>query len=408
MAKIRDATAVVLALGWGDPLGPLTSDRALPAVPFGGSFRIIDFALTNCLNSGLRQVLVLTQNKSHSLMRHLRDGWSIFNPELGEYITPIPPQMMGGSGGYAGAADALRQNLYLIERGESDAVVLVAGDEIYRMDYAALLRFHRKVRADVTLACVDDNTATVNGPVVSVELTSDQRIVGISDPAEAHFGNDASVMTALGVMVVSTEVLADTLSGPLKVGGTSGDAIRELLPLFIAERKVMAYRFGGSAGRVRPDRYWCKPDSIDAYYKANMDLLELEPPLDLYQRDWPIRTYQHQVPPARTVPGRSDNEGVCVNSIVAGGSIIAGGGVNHSVLFPGVRVGDAAIVEDSIVLNGTIIGAHAHVRQCIIDKDVIIPGGESIGLDPDADRERFTVTPDGIVVVPKGYRIRSR
>jgi len=400
MSKNRDAIAVILALGWDNVLDPLTVDRAAPAVPFGGNFRIIDFALTNCLNSGLRQILVLTENKSHSLMRHLRDGWSIFNPELGEYITPVPPQMMGDTNGYASAVDALRQNLYLIERSEADAVVVIAGDEIYRMDYAALLRFHRKVRADVTVVCVDDDDAKVNGAALSLTVAQDQRVVGVSEIDNAAPARGA--MYAMGVLVISTELLGMVTDLPV-TNKTGGDAGTELLPALIGRRKVMAYRFGGSAGRVRPDRYWCKPRSVDDYYRANMDLLELDPPLDLYQRDWPIRTYQNQVPPARTVPGRSDNEGVCVNSIVSGGGVIAGGGVNHSVLFPGVRVGDAAIVQDSILLSGVVVGESAHLHQCIIEKSVIIPAGESIGVDPAADRRRFTVTDAGIAVVPKAY-----
>lgn len=398
MTRMSDAMAVVVAIAAGEGLQPLTANRTPAAVPFGGNFRIIDFPLTNCLNSGLRRVLVLTQYKSHSLHKHLRDGWSIFNAELGEFITPVPPQMRGGSGGYRGPVDALRQNFYLLERNSADWVVVLAGDEIYRMDYAAMLRFHRKTRADVTVACVFGDPGTPPaGPLVRV--SADQRIVDVVRSALPADGGAGGLASAMGVLVAGKTVLGRLLEDLPASDCDSNDLGGELLPHIVGRCKVVAYRFGGQAGRVTPDRYWCRPLGVDDYYGANMDLLRLDPPIDLYQRDWPIRTYQSQVPPARTAPGQSCNEGVCVNSIVAAGTVIAGGGVNHSILFPGVRVGDAAIVEDSILLPGVQVGAGAHLRGCIIDKRVQVPPGAQAGLEPAHDGGRFHITPGGIVVI---------
>ncbi len=403
MSKSNDAIAVVLAIGAGDDLLPLTDSRTGAAVPFGGNFRLIDFPLTNCLNSGLRKVLVLTQYKSHSLHKHLRDGWSIFNAELGEFITPVPPQMRGGPTGYRGPVDAMQQNLYLLERNSADLVVVLGGDEIYRMDYAAMLRHHRDNGADVCFAYGADAAAGDWGNALPVQIDADGRLLA-AGPAAAGQENGR----CLGVLSFTKSALA-TLLAQTEPGEVDGNDLgRELLPGLAGHPGVIGYRFGGTVGRVTPDRYWRRPTTIDDYYAANLDLLAFEPPIDLYQTDWPIRTYQGQMPPARTAPGASNNEGVCVNSIVAAGSVIAGGGVNHSILFPGVRVGDGAIVEDSILLPGVVVGEGAHIRNCVIDKRVRVPAGDSIGLDPAADRRRFQLTGRGVVVIAGDERLAPR
>ncbi|MCC7412143.1 MAG: glucose-1-phosphate adenylyltransferase [Gammaproteobacteria bacterium] len=400
MVHAADAIAVILATGSGEALQPLTANRTAAAVPFGGNFRIIDFPLTNCLNSGLRKVLVLTQYKSHSLHKHLRDGWSVFNAELDEFITPVPPQMRGGNTGYRGPLDALGQNLYLIERNTDDAVVILGGDEIYRMDYAAMLRFHRHTRADVTLACMGPNICARPAGSPLLRIDAEHRVLAVLEEAAVLAGEaDESTGFALGVAVLSRTVLARLLADTEPRVLDSNDFVREALAHLLGRYALRAYRFGGRAGRVKPDRYWCRPANPDDYYRANMELLLPEPPIDLYQRDWPIRTYQSQVPPARTAPGKSCNEGVCVNSIVAAGSVIAGGGVNHSILFPGVQVHDAAIVEDSILLPGVTVGEGAHVRRCVIDKHVAVPPGTCIGGDSARDAGRFSCTPGGVVVI---------
>lgn len=397
---------LILAGGLGSRLHPLTADRAKPAVPFGGKYRIIDFTLANCLHSGLRRVLVLTQYKSHSLQKHLRDGWSIFNPELGEYITTVPAQMRTGEQWYAGTADAIFQNLYLLERSGARWALVLSGDHIYRMDYAAMLDFHRERDAEATVACMPVPLSEA-GDFGIMQTDSNSRITGFEEKpttpqplAEAP----GHAMASMGVYLFSMELLLDTLNADHQRADSSHDFGNDILPTLIRERRVYGYRFGEPRGRVTPDRYWRDVGTIDAFYKANMDLLDPVPPLDLYQHDWPIRTYQGQTPPARTVPGSSGNEGIFINSIVAGGVVIAGGSVQHSVLFSQVQIGDEAVVEESLLFDGVQVGDGARLKRCIIDKHVSVPAGTQIGYNPEVDRARFTVSPEGIVVVPRGYR----
>ena len=375
-----------------------------PAVPFGGRYRIIDFTLSNCLHSGLRRILVLTQYKSHSLQKHLRDGWSIYNAEVGEYITPVPPQMRTGESWYSGTADAIYQNLYLLERSGARYVLILSGDHIYRMDYAAMLQQHHDSGAEVTVACLTVGLEQARSFGV---MTVDERdrVVSFHEKPEhppSIPGDSEYALASMGVYVFSMARLVTLLHADHGRDSTH-DLGRDILPSIVGDHQVNAYRFGGSSGRVTADRYWRDVGTIDAYYEANMDLLRPLPPMDLYQDDWAIRTYEGQHPPARSVPGRSGREAEIVNCMLASGTLVVGGTVRHTILFPSVRVEQGAVVENSLLFEGVTVGEGAQLQRCIVEKDVTIPAGERIGLHRARDAERFTVSETGIVVIPKGH-----
>lgn len=398
--------AVILAGGEGSRLQPLTKLRAKPSVPFGGKYRIIDFTLTNCLHSGLRKILVLTQYKSHSLQKHLRDGWSIFNPELGEYVTPVPAQMRHGNQWYQGTADAIFQNSYLLERSESDYTLILSGDHIYRMDYATMIKTHQALGSDVTVACmqVPLKEASQFGVMVT---NPEKRIVRFEEKPANPVGCDDdpdSALVSMGIYVFPTKLLLEVLEEDSRDESSSHDFGKNILPKMINTHKVCVHKFGESEGRVSPDRYWRDVGTIESYYQANMDLLESIPPLDLYQDDWPIRSYQSQTPPARAVPGVSGNEGIFINSILSGGTIISGANVAHSVLSQNVFIDDSSMVENCVIFDDVKVGKRVKLNHCIIDKHVEIPDGEEIGFNRKKDRERFTVTDSGIVVIPNSYQ----
>ena len=403
---MQDKTiSIILAGGIGSRLNPLTAERAKPAVPFGGRYRIIDFTLSNCLHSGLRRILVLTQYKSHSLQKHLRDGWSIYNAELGEYVTPVPPQMRTGQSWYTGTADAIYQNLYLLERSGADYALILSGDHIYRMDYAAILQQHRDSGAEVSVACltVPRDQARSFG-VLTVDESD--TVVSFQEKPENPLGmpgDPEHILASMGVYVFSVNLLAELLHDD-HASDSAHDFGRNVLPSIIGTRRVMAYRFGGAGGRVTADRYWRDVGTIDAYYEANMDLLRPLPEIDLYQQDWPIRTYEGQHPPARSVPGKSRREAEIVNCMLASGTLVIGGTVRHTILFPKVRIEEGAVIESSLLFHEVTVGEGAQLQRCIVDKDVQIPAGERIGFDRALDAKRFTVSDSGIVVIPKGYR----
>ncbi len=396
---------IILAGGTGSRLHPLTQDRAKPAVPFGGKYRIIDFTLANCLHSGLRRVLVLTQYKSLSLQKHLRDGWSIFNPELGEYVTPVPPQMRTGERWYSGTADSVYQNLYLLERSGARWVLILSGDHIYRMDYAAMLKAHQEHNAGLTVGCMDVPLAQA-GEFGIMEVDANGRIQQFEEkPSKpTPMPSDSELaLASMGIYVFSMDLLLQVLETDAAQENSNHDFGKDIIPHLIETEKVYAYQFGGEGGRVTPDRYWRDVGTLDSYYEANMDLLKPVPPIDLYQADWPIRTYQSQNPPARTVPGDEGSEGIFINSIAAGGVVVSGGSVQHSILFPHVFIDDEALVHDSILFNGVQVGKGAELQRCIVDKDVVIPAGEKIGFDNTKDSARFTISEKGVVVVPANY-----
>jgi len=404
---LHDTLTILLAGGRGARLEPLTADRAKPAVPFGGKYRVVDFTLSNCLHSGLRRILVLTQYKSHSLHKHLRDGWSIFNAECGDFITVVPPQMRTGPSWYSGTADALFQNLFLLERSEADKVLILAADHIYRMDYAALVKAHDEQAAELTVACMRVPLGEARRAFGVMAVGGDGRIAEFQEkPDEPRPipGEPDAALASMGIYVFAMGRLREALQEDHGRADSSHDFGKDVIPRLIGTHRAYAYEFGGARGRVTPDRYWRDVGTLDAFYEANMDLLKPAPPLDLYQRDWAIRTYHGQNPPARMVPGPDGRDGLLANAILGSGTVIFGGVVRHSILSSRVHVHQDAVVEDSLLFDSVAVGAGATLRRCIVDKGVKIPPGETIGVDAAKDAARFARSEKGVVVVPKDYR----
>jgi glucose-1-phosphate adenylyltransferase len=402
---------VILAGGKGTRLEPLTRDRAKPAVPFGGSYRIIDFVLSNCLNSGLRKLLVLTQYKAMSLDRHVNLGWrQYFVRELGEYIDIVPPQQRIDEQWYQGTADAVYQNIYAIEKENPKYVLILAGDHIYKMNYRAMIEYHEQQGADLTIGAlrVPREDATQFGVM---QIESDQRVVGFQEkPQEPQTipGDDQHCLASMGIYVFSTRFLFEKLCLDATLPTSHHDFGKNIIPSIIGDHRVFAFPFRDE-NRKR-DAYWRDVGTLDAYYEANMDLIATDPLLNLYDVDWPIRTLQPNLPPPKFVFGSRNDSARCgqaLDSIVCSGSIISGGRVERSILGASTRIHSYALVEDSILFDGVDIGRGTKIRRAIIDKRVRIPAGMEIGYDLDLDRERgFTVSPSGVVVLSKTDSLR--
>ncbi|HET6674271.1 MAG TPA: glucose-1-phosphate adenylyltransferase [Nitrospiraceae bacterium] len=398
---------MVLAGGKGERLYPLTEQRAKPAVPFGGKYRIIDFTLSNCLNSGLRQIAVLIQYKSHSLDRHIRRGWNILNPELGEYMASIPPQQRISEDWYKGTADAVYQNLFLLDQDKPDFLLILAGDHIYKMNYADMYHFLLSKQADVVVGAIETPLEDASRfGVISVD--EDCRILRFDEkPANPSPmpGDPTQAFVSMGIYLFRTESVREQLIRDAKEGGKH-DFGRNIIPRMIDEQKVYAFKFQDE--NKKAVKYWRDIGTLDAYWEANMDLVAVDPLFNLYDQEWPIRTYQGQFPPAKFVFAQDyqgGRMGVALDSVVCGGCIISGGRVQNSVLSPDVIVHDHADVRESVVMENVVIGDRARVRRAIIDKDVVIPPKTEIGYDSAADRQRFKVTDSGLVVISKGMKL---
>jgi glucose-1-phosphate adenylyltransferase len=396
--------AIILAGGRGERLYPLTRDRAKPAVPFGGIYRIIDFTLSNCLNSNLRQIYALTQYKSTSLHRHIQLGWNILSAPLGEFIEIIPAQQRIDEEWYQGTADAVYQNLYMLQDENPDLIFILAGDHIYKMDYRKMIAHHVETNADLTVAAIRmDRRLSEEFGVI--EIDEDWRIVGFQEKPEEPKtipGDPEGILASMGVYIFKTEILVRRLIEDAR-SDSNHDFGRDIIPSMFGRNRVFAFNF--KLGDLGKKGYWRDVGTIDAYYEANLDLVSVTPQLNLYDPQWPILTYQSAYPPAKTVHAEKGRVGTVVNSIISNGCIISGGSVKRSILSPRVRVNSYAEVEDSIVLEGVDVGRHAKIKRTIIDKEVHIPAKMEIGYDLEEDARRFTVTPSGIVVVPKWIKL---
>ncbi len=400
---LRDTITMLLAGGQGERLYPLTAHRGKPSVPFGGKYRIIDFALSNCLNSGLRRVYILTQYKSDSLNQHIFEAWSIFNPELGEYIYSIPPQRKLNNEWYMGTANAIYQNLNLFSTDKKAKWVLIlSGDHIYKMDYLKMLQHHVDVNADLSMACIE----------VPAEEASRFGIVSVDEkyavksftekPADPQEIPDQPgfCFVSMGIYVFNANVLRDVFLEMETQKLKAHDFGKDVLPYMIKSgRNVFAYKFYDENNKTKP--YWKDIGTIDSYYEASMDLISVTPEFNFYDNDWPMRTYQYQAPPAKTVSHEGERVGRTLNSLICDGTIVSGGLVERSLLGPNVKVNSFSYITDSIIMNNCNIGRHARIRRTIIDKNVLVPEGYEIGFDLEVDKKKFHVTESGIVVISK-------
>lgn len=395
-----DILTVLLAGGRGERLRPLTERRAKPAVPFGAVYRIIDFTLSNCVNSFFRRIYVLTQYESVSLNRHLRDVWNILSPELGEFVDIVPPQQRLPNRWYLGTADAVFQNLYILQQERPKWVLIVGGDHIYKMDYALLLEDHIDSGADASIVCIDVPLA--EGSRFGVMGTdAGGRIVEFQEkpPAPAPMpGSEDRCLASMGIYLFNTEVLVRALVRDAKTPGSSHDFGNDVIPRLIEDRMVRAYNIT-SEGQPG-NGYWRDVGSLDSYWQANMDLIARYPEFDLYDEGWPLRSGTGHRPPVKICVSTEGTMGRFEQSLLAPGCVVSGGEVQRSIIGPRVEIHNASQVDECVIMGGSHIGKGVRVRRAIIEESTTIPDGVEIGFEPERDRERFTVTENGIVVVP--------
>jgi len=395
----RNTLAMIMAGGRGSRLKDLTRWRAKPAVPFGGKFRIIDFVLSNCVNSGIRQIGLLTQYKSHSLIQHVQKGWNFMRGEFGEFVELLPAQQRIQEQWYAGTADAIYQNIDIIRNHAPDYVLILAGDHIYKMDYGPMIAAHVDTKADITVGCIEVplEKASEFG-VMSVD--TDWKIKSFAEKPkrpEPSPNNPTMAMASMGIYVFSAKFLYDLLIEDADNVESAHDFGKDVVPKLVENYKAFAYPFRDVQNNS--SAYWRDVGTVDAFWQANLELTGITPPLNLYDDDWPIWTYQEQLPPAKFVFDDEDRRGMAVDSMVSGGCIISGSVVRHSLLFSNVHVNSYAEVEDSVILPDAEIGRNCKIKRTIIDRGCKIPDEMEIGIDLAKDRDRFFVSPGGVVLV---------
>jgi len=407
--QTKNMLALILAGGKGERLHPLTIHRAKPAVPFGGKYRIIDFTLSNCINSGIRKIAVLTQYKSLSLNRHLGLGWEhLLNPELDEFIISVPPQQRVDERWYEGTADAVYQNIYFIEKEAPAYLLILSGDHVYKMDYSEMFNFHIGKGAAGTIAAIemDREHASLFGVI---EVDEESRIIGFEEkPKKPKPIPDSpnQALVSMGVYLFNTQdVLSEIKSDAFR--STAHDFGKNIIPDMIKTKKLFAYNFKDE--NKKEAKYWRDVGAIDGYWQANMEIASVDPMFNLYDGEWPVRTYQPQYPPAKFVFAQEyegGRLGIALDSIVCDGCIISGGRVQNSVLSPNVRINSWADVRESVLMENVEIGRHCRIKKAVIDKDVCVPEGTIIGYDIKSDKKRFQVSDEGVVVIPKGVEIK--
>lgn len=397
---LKNTLTMILAGGQGERLHPLTRNQAKPAVPFGGMYRIIDFTLSNCLNSGLRRLYVLTQYMSNTLDRHLQRGWSIFNPELNEFIFTVPPQFRLATSWYRGTADAIFQNVDILERERPEHILILGGDHVYKMDYSRMIQFHIDQGADLTVACIEVplKTATELGVMA---IDEENRVIGFEEKPKQPKptpDNPDLALASMGIYVFNTHTLVRRLSEDAK-RNTAHDFGKNIIPDMVDSGRVFAYNF--KHGNRNDSVYWRDIGLLDAYWEANMDLVSATPEFNLYDPTWPIRTYTPTYPPSRLHICQESRSRV----VVAQGCVVEEAQVERSVLSPGVHIGPGSVVSDSVLMEGVHIGKNVRLHKAIVDEGVHIPSNTQIGVDTELDQKRFTLTQGGIVVIPKGIPV---
>ncbi len=397
---LDDILVILLAGGAGERLSPLTKERAKPAVYFGGPYRIVDFTLSNCINSGLRRIFIATQYKSLSLHRHIRMGWGVVSEELGEFIEILAPQKRVGEHWYLGTADAVFQNLYSIVRESPRHVIVLSGDHVYKMDYAKMLRFHIEKNADATLATIEVPVADGRRFGI-VGINEDDQVVSFAEKPDhppAVPGSPDVALASMGIYIFKADVLVRTLEEDATIADSQHDFGKNIIPSLIHSAPVYSYRFYDE--NKKASKYWRDIGTLDAYFDASMDLCQVNPEFNLYDPEWPLRTYQPQAPPAKFVFAEEGHRcGQALDSIISGGCIISGSRVSGSILCPNVRVHSFCDIDQAILMPGVRVGRHARIRRAIIDRDVLIPRGALIGYNAEEDRRRHAVTEGGVVVV---------
>ena len=395
----RDTLALILAGGRGSRLKQLTMWRAKPAVPFGGKFRIIDFPLSNCINSGIRQVGVLTQYKAHSLIQHVQRGWGFLRGEFGEFVEILPAQQRIETSWYEGTADAVYQNLDIIRRHNPEYVMILAGDHVYKMDYGQMIAYHVESGADMTVGCLEVDLKTAQSFGV-MAVDGDGQVTDFAEKPEAPAampGKPDTALASMGIYVFNTAFLFEQLIKDADMPGSSHDFGKDIIPAIIGRYRVMAFPFRDPESGAQA--YWRDVGTVDSYWAANMELIGVTPELNLYDEYWPIWTYQEQLPPAKFVFDDDDRRGMAVDSMVSGGCIISGAYLRHSLLFSNVRLDSFSHVEDAVILPDVEIGSDCRITRAVIDKGCRVPPGTIIGEDPKEDARRFHVSPGGIVLV---------
>jgi glucose-1-phosphate adenylyltransferase len=400
----RDAMAYVLAGGRGSRLKELTDRRAKPAVYFGGKTRIIDFALSNALNSGIRRIGVATQYKAHSLIRHLQRGWDFFRPERNESFDILPAsQRVSETQWYEGTADAVYQNIDIIEPYNPQYMVILAGDHIYKMDYELMLRQHVSTGADVTIGCLEVPRMEAVGFGVMHVDKSDTIIDFVEKPADPPGipGNESMALASMGIYVFHTKFLLDLLRADAADPNSSKDFGKDLIPHIVKNGKAVAHRFNESCVRAEMETqaYWRDVGTVDAYWQANIDLTDIVPELDLYDSEWPIWTYSELTPPAKFVHDEDKRRGSAVSSLVSGNCIVSGAALNRTLLFTGCRVNSYSTLDHAVVLPEVTVQRHARLKNVVVDRGVIIPEGLVVGEDPELDAKRFRRTESGICLI---------